>query len=80
MTNFEKIKNMNIEKMAEFIKSMVDEDMAHDVGCYGCCYWNTHHSDPRNKGTILYNCEDCPNENIGLDIIKWLESEAEENE
>ena len=77
VTNFDRIKAMSIEEMAEFIKSMVDENETHEVGCYGCSFYGCHHSDPKYKGTGLYECEDCSNESVGLDLIKWLESEVE---
>ena len=78
MTQFEKIKTMTIEEMAEFIKSMVDDSEVHCVACYGCVHYGTHHSDPQYKGTPLYECDGCPDEGIGLDLIKRLESEVEE--
>lgn len=78
MTNYEKIKAMSVEEMAAFIKTMVDEDESHDVACYGCTAYGCHHSDPKYKGTNLYECENCAHEGIGLDLVKWLESEAVE--
>lgn len=68
MTNFESIKAMTVEKMAEFIKSMVDDSEVHCVACYGCVHYGTHHS---------YECDGCPDEGIGLDLVKWLESEVD---
>lgn len=78
MTNFERIKAMSVEEMAEFLKSMVDDNETHEVACYGCVFYGCHHSDPQYKGTGLYECEGCSSEGIGLDLIKWLESEAAE--
>ena len=75
-TQFDRIKNMDINELAEFIKSMVDENEVHDVACYGCIHYGTHHSDPHNKGTNLYECEGCSYEGIGHDIVRWLESEV----
>ena len=76
MTIFEKIKSFSVEEMAEFIRSMVDEDSSHGVACYGCVNYGTHHSDPQNKGTGLYECEGCYCEGIGLDIVKWLNADV----
>lgn len=78
MTNFERIKSMNLEQLTEFLKSMVDGSNAHEVGCYGCINYGTHHSDPQYKGTNLYLCDGCYCEGMGLDIKKWLVSESEE--
>ena len=77
MTQFEQIKAMTLEEMAEFIKSMVDDSEVHYVACYGCVHYGTHHSDSQYKGTPLYECDGCPDEGIGLDLIKWLEREVE---
>lgn len=78
VTNYEKIKAMNVEEMAEFLKSCVDENEAHNVACYDCINYGCHHSDPQYKGTDLYECDGCSCEGIGLDIVKWLESETDE--
>ena len=76
-TNADRIRAMSDEELAEFIRSMVDDDSTHDVACYGCINYGTHHSDPNNTGTHLYECEGCSNEGIGLDIGKWLKQPAE---
>ena len=78
VTNADRIRAMSDDELAEFIRSMVDDDGTHDVACYGCINYGTHHSDPDNKGTHLYECEGCPNEGIGLDVLKWLKQPAEE--
>lgn len=80
MTVFERIKALNVEEFAEFIRSMVDPDETHEVACYGCINYGTHHSDPANKGTNLYECEGCPCEGMGLDIVAWLNSETAEKD
>ena len=80
ITNYDRIKAMNVEQLAAFLKTMVDENETHEVACYGCINYGTHHSDPQNKGTGLYECEGCSCEGIGHDLVKWLKSEAEENE
>ena len=79
MTNFDRIKSMSVGEMAEFIQTMVDDNKVHDVGCWCCINYGTHHSDPENKGTYLYECDGCENEGIGLDIVAWLNSEIYEN-
>lgn len=76
MTNYDVIKNMTIEEMAEFLKSMVDDYETHNVGCYCCINYGTHHSDPANKDNGLYECEGCENEGIGLDLVKWLKTKV----
>ena len=76
-TNADRIRAMSDEELGEFIRSMVDDDCTHDVTCYGCINYGTHHSDPNNKGTHLYECEGCSNEGIGLDVLKWLKQPAE---
>lgn len=74
-TNADKIRSMSDEELAEFIRSMVDESNSHNVACYGCINYGTHHSDPVNKGTPLYECDGCENEGIGLDLLMWLQLE-----
>ena len=76
-TNADRIRAMSDEELAEFIFSLVDEDSSYEIGCYGCINYGTHHSDPANKGTHLYECEGCSGEGIGLDIGKWLKQPAE---
>jgi hypothetical protein len=76
-TNYDRIKNKTIPEMAEFLKSLLDGENNHNVGCYGCSHYGTHHSDIKNKGTNLYECDDCSCEGVGLDLVKWLENEAE---
>ena len=76
MTNYERITNMSVEEMAKFLKSMVDDNETHEVACYGCINYGTHHSDPQNKGTNLYECEGCYCEGIGHDLVKWLNLEV----
>lgn len=80
MTNADRIRAMSDEKLAEFIRSMVDESNSHNVACYGCINYGTHHSDPANKGTYLYECDGCENEGIGLDLLMWLQQPAEEDD
>ena len=77
MTNADRIRSMTDEELAEFIRSMVDESNSHNVACYGCINYGTHHSDPANKGTYLYECDGCENEGIGLDVLMWIQQPAE---
>ena len=77
-TNADRIRAMSDEELAEFIQNMVDGSNNHNVACYGCINYGTHHSDPANKGTYLYECEGCTNEGIGLDVLMWLQQPAEE--
>ena len=77
-TNADRIRAMSDEELAEFIRSMVDGSNSHNVACYGCINYGTHHSDPTNKGTYLYECEGCTNEGIGLNVLMWLQQPAEE--
>ena len=77
-TNADKIRAMSDEELAEFIRSMVDENNSHNVACYGCINYGTHHSDPANKGTPLYECDGCENEGIGLDVLMWLQQPVKE--
>ena len=79
-TNADRIRAMSDEKMAEFIQNMVDGSNNHNVACYGCINYGTHHSNPANKGTYLYECEGCTNEGIGLDVLMWLQQPAEVSE
>ena len=76
-TNADRIRNMSDEELAELIRSMVDGNNSHNVACYGCINYGTHHSDPANKGTYLYECDGCENEGIGLDVLMWLQQPAE---
>lgn len=80
MTNFEKIKNMTIEEMAKFLESMLNGENNHNVACYDCINYGTHHSDPKNKKNGLYECEGCDSEGIGLDLVKWLKKEIDNDE
>ena len=75
-TNYELIKTMSIDEMADFLTSLLNGDNNHNVGCYGCINYGTHHSDIKNKGTNLYDCDDCPCEGVGFDLVKWLKSEV----
>ena len=76
-TNADRIRAMSDEELAELIRSMVDGSNSHNVACYGCINYGTHHSDPANKGTYLYECDGCENEGIGLDVLMWLQHPAE---
>lgn len=77
MTKFDRIKSMSIEEMATFLQCLVDDTLTHEVACYGCINYGTHHSDPENKGTNLYECEGCECEGIGLYLVAWLNLEVD---
>lgn len=78
MNNYMYIATMKPHELAAFLRQCVDPDEAPpEIGCYGCINFGTHHSDPANKGTSLYECEGCPCEGVGLDIEKWLMKERE---
>lgn len=79
-TNADRIRAMTDDELAKFIESMVDGSNSHEVACYGCINYGTHHSDPKYKGTYLYDCEGCNSEGVGLDVKKWLQKHAEEAE
>lgn len=74
-TNFERIKNMTVEEMAEFLQKNFDK-YKERFGCYSCIDYGTHH--------YPEDCETCENGKpcywlpIGGSIKKWLESESEE--
>ena len=80
MTNYERIKNMSVEQMAKFLTTLLDEENQHNVGCYDCIFYGTHHSDLANKGTNLYECDGCYCEGIGYELVKWLMKEVEDTE
>lgn len=68
-TNYEKIKNMTVEEMAEIFKKAFDDNIE-QFGCGSCINYNTHH--------YPNDCEDCYWLPIGTSVKQWLESEAEE--
>lgn len=70
MTNYERIKNMSVEEMAEFLKTCVSDDLTHGIGCYQCIDYGTHHY---TEGDCEANCSIF---SIGLDVKKYLESEV----
>lgn len=80
MTNAQKIRAMSDEELEEFIQNMVDGSNSHNVACYGCINYGTHHSDPASKGTYLYECDGCENEGFGLDVLMWLQQPAVEGD
>ena len=80
MTNAQKIRAMSDEELAEFIRSMVDGSYNYDFACYKYTNYETHHSDPANKGIYLYKCDDCESGGFGLDVLMWLQQRAEEGD
>lgn len=84
MTNADKIRGMTDEELADWIDGMLNQDRDdwNVPGCYSCINFGTHHSDPQNKGTNLYECADCPHEGShenGLKhgVLSWLQQPAE---
>ena len=73
-TNYDRIRNMSVDEMAEFLTSLLNGENNHNVGCYGCVNYGTHHSDPNYQ---FYECGDCYCEGIGYDLVKWLERGVE---
>lgn len=69
-TNFEKIKNMTVEEMAEYFHEVFDENKEH-FGCLSCINYNTHHHN-------YTECKNCEYWNCGGDIKQWLQLESEE--
>lgn len=65
MNNFEYIKNMTLEEMAEFLETILSDEKDHIVGCYDCINYNTHHY-------LEDECDGCCQHEIGLNIGKWL--------
>ena len=78
MNNYIYITTMKPHELAAFLRKCIDPDEDPEVACYGCINYGTHHSDPANKGTNLYECDGCPCEGIGLNIEEWLMREHEE--
>ena len=72
MNNYIYITTMKPHELAAFLRSILDPDEVPEIGCFNCINYGTHHSDPANKGTNLYECEGCPNEDVGFDLEKWL--------
>lgn len=69
MTNYERIKNMSVEEMAEFINHETD-------GICGCC-----HPDIRFRYEVEHNGRNCYQDNVCIKgIKKWLEEESKKNE
>lgn len=75
MTNYMYITTMKPYELAEFLRSILDPDEVPEIGCFNCINYGTHHSDPANKGTNLYECDGCPNEDVGLNLETWLMKE-----
>lgn len=67
MSNFEIIKNMSLEELAEFLTKCISDELTHDIGCYQCIDYGTHHW--RDGDCEKSRCEMFP---IGLDVKKWL--------
>jgi hypothetical protein len=87
VSNADRIRSMNDEELAEWIDSVLNQDREDwDVpGCYSCINYGTHHSNPENKGTYLYECADCPYEGsyengLKYGVRAWLRQPAKEEQ
>lgn len=69
MNNFEKIKSMTLDEMAEFLIVQFDQFEEH-FGCYSCINYGTHHHNPQE-------CGDCEYYTCGGNIKQWLQQESE---
>lgn len=73
-TNYERIKAMSVEEMAEFLQKTFDENKE-NFGCYGCMHYETHHYPDDCK--TRENGKPCYWLSIEGNIKKWLKSEAD---
>jgi len=87
VTNADRIRAMSDEELAEWIDKMFNEgrDDWEPIGCYSCIHYSTHHSNPENKGTYLYECAACPHEGsyengLKYGVRAWLQQPAKEGE
>lgn len=71
MNNYERIKQMTIDEMAEFLRKNFDEYEEH-FGCADCTSYETHHYPSECEEEQCYWLK------IGCSIKKWLLSEVEE--
>lgn len=62
MTNFERIKGMSVEELANFLLKIIDQNTAQCIIGEGICKWEDYPT--HNKG-----CKDC--------FKEWLESECD---
>lgn len=69
MTNYERIKSMNVEEMAQILAD-ISMDGGYEVPCSVCAGERTT---PDNHCCADFS-DDCMQ-----GVVKWLESEAEEN-
>ena len=69
-TNYNRIKNMNIVEMAEHFQKIFDPHKER-FGCGSCIDYGTHHH-PND-------CGDCEWLNVGTNILKYLQQEAQCN-
>ena len=84
-TNADRIRSMSDEELADWIDSVLNQDREdwNVPGCYSCINYGTHHSDPQNKGTYLYECAACPHEGsyengLKYGVLAWLQQPAKE--
>lgn len=55
ITNYEKIKSMTIDEMADWLDKILNQDRDdwNEPGCYHCAYYGTHHQ-PKDCGDCEY--------------------------
>jgi hypothetical protein len=85
VTNADRIRSMSDDEMANWLDSLFNErrDDWKPIGCYNCINYGTHHSDPANKGTRLYECDGCDFEGsqengYKYGILNWLKQPVKE--
>jgi len=71
MNNYEKIKQLDIKELALFLQENFDSD-EENFGCLSCTSYETHHYPELCKKDNCYWLK------ISGSILKWLESESEE--
>jgi hypothetical protein len=56
MTNYEYIKSLTVEQMAEWLDKIFNQDRDDwdSIGCYNCINYGTHHCNERECGDCEY--------------------------
>lgn len=72
ITNYERIKSMTVEQMAEWLDQILNQDRKDwdEPGCYHCVIHGTHHENEEGCG----GCE------FWGGLKQWLEREVENSE
>jgi len=72
MNVYEKIMNMSIGELAEFMRVRFDSEMGSRVvgiGCSECINYQTHH--------YPSDCQECVWLDVENDYVKWLEMDSD---